>query len=86
MYTRAWVLMSLFKNTGESLLADDFDKWTLIHGPCNLNTVFPSSPVSESDIKTLPFKQPQVHRASEYKRFYYIWYTVWYFSIYQNSE
>ena len=68
------MLMSLFKSTGEPLLADDFDKWTLIRGPSDLNTEFStkSSPVSESDIKTLPFKQTQAHRASAYKRFYYI--------------
>ena len=78
MYTRAWVLMSPFKSTGEPLLTDDFDKWTLIHGTSDLNTEFltKSSPVSVSDIKTLPFKQPQVHRASAYKRFYYIWYYI----------
>ena len=53
MYTRAWVLMSLFKSTGEPLLTDDFDKWTLIHGTSDLNTEFltKSSPVSVCDIK-----------------------------------
>ena len=78
MYTRAWVLMTLFESTGESLLTDNFDKWTLIHGPSDLNTEFltKSSPVQERDIKTLPFKQPQVHRASAYKRIYYIWYYI----------
>lgn len=66
--------MSLFRSTGEPLLTDNFDKWTLIHGPSDLNIEFltKSSPVSESDIKTLPFKQPQVHRASAYIGFYYI--------------
>ena len=45
--------MSLFKSTGEPLLTDDFDKWTLIHGTSDLNTEFltKSSPVSVSDIK-----------------------------------
>ena len=68
--------MSLFRSTGEP--PDNFDKWTLIHGPSELNTEFltKSSPVSESDIKTLPFKQPQVHRTSGYKRFYYIYYII----------
>ena len=52
--------MSLFKSTGEPLLTDNFDNWTLIHGPSDLNTEFltKSSPVSESDIKTLPFNLP----------------------------
>ena len=47
MYTRAWVLMTLFESTGEPLLTDNFDKWTLIHGPSDLNTEFltKSSPV-----------------------------------------
>ena len=36
MYTRAWLLMSLFRNTGEPLLMDNFDKGTLIHGPSDL--------------------------------------------------
>lgn len=76
MHTRAWVLMSLFRSTGEP--PNNFEKWTLIHGPSELNTEFltKSSPVSESDIKTLPFKQPQVHRTSGYKRLYYIYYII----------
>ena len=64
--------MSLFRSTGEPLLTDNFDKGTLIHGPSDSEFLTKSSPVSESDIKTLPFKQPQVHRTSAYKRFYYI--------------
>ena len=53
--------MSLFKSTGEPLLMDNFDKWTLIHGPSDLNTEFlTSSPVSERDIKTLPFNLPLI--------------------------
>jgi len=54
--------MSLFRSTGEPLLTDNFDEWTLIHGPSDLNTEFltKSSPVSASDIKTLPFNLPLI--------------------------
>ena len=88
LWSQGRVLMFLFKSTGEPLLTDDFDKWTLIHGPSDLNTEFStkSSPVSESDIKTLPFKQPQAHRASAYKRFYYIWYDNLVFTKSVNSN
>lgn len=65
------VMMSLFKSTGEPLLTDNFDKWTLLHGPSDLikHCLFNLLPQVHCQrvtyiVKTLPFKQPQVHGAS----------------------